>query len=172
MTDIGVVILSVFAVVWCAVGIHAFEHVSPLWYGVPLVVSGAFIAFASRPRFHAPPASPEELARRGRLVGIASGAEGLLILIVVNVCAKIGRRDLFAPVVAMIVGLHFIPLARGLSAPLYYATGALLVALGIVGVGIRDVDHRTVVVTVGAACVLWLTSAVILARIREAAAAP
>jgi hypothetical protein len=52
-----------------------------------------------------------------RKAGIASGVEGLAILLAVNVLAHFGRSDYAAPVIAIIVGLHFMPLAQRLPAP-------------------------------------------------------
>ena len=84
------------------------------------------------------------------------------IFLAVNVLANIGRRDFTAPAVAMIVGLHFLPLARWLPARWYYATSALLVAIGVTGFGVADAGQRLLFVSVGAACVLWLTGAFVL----------
>lgn len=161
MSATGAIIMGVFAAVWWLVGIGASGHGSSLMYGIPLVISALIIVAAWRRRADAA-VSPEERARRGRLVGIASGAEGLLIFVAVNVLANIGKRDFAAPVVAIIVGLHFAPLARWLPARLYYATSALLVALGIAGFMVPGTDQRLLVISIGAACVLWLTCGVVL----------
>ncbi len=158
--------MGVFAAVWWLVGVRASGYTSPLTYVIPLVVTGliAIAALRGRARFEQVP--PEEHARRGRLVGIASGIEGLAILLAVNVLAHIGRSDYAAPVIAIIVGLHFVPLAQRLPASLYYGTGALLTALGICGLAVRHPDQRLLIVSVGAACVLWLTCVVVLGRAR------
>ena len=69
---------------------------------------------------------------------------------------------MIAPAGAIIVGLHFVPLARWLPARLYYATAALLTAAGVAGFFIADVKPRVVIVSIGAASVLWLTCAAVL----------
>ena len=160
MSADGAIIMSLFAAVWWAVGVRASGHGSVPMYVVPLLVTGAIVAVALSRRAGATPESPEERARQGRLVGMASGVEGLLILVAVNVLANIKKLDFAAPVIAIIVGLHFIPLARGLPARSHYVTSVVLVALGIAGFGVPDVRQRILAVSLGAACVLWLTCAV------------
>src|SRR5581483_5396712 len=133
----AVFVMSLFAAIWCIVGVA---------FSVALAVLGW--------RRDAPVAHDEQ-RRRGRIVGIASAVEGLAILVAVNVLVNTGRRDLVAPAVAIIVGVHFLPLARWLPAPIYYLTAALLVGVGAAGASAGDVTARIVIVGVGAAAVLW-----------------
>ena len=166
MSPSGAVIMGVFAAVWWWVGITASANGSTLMYTVPLVMTGAVIATASLRRTGGARPSVAEDARRGRLVGYASGAEGIAIFVAVNVLANIRKLDFLAPTVAVIVGLHFVPLARWLPARSYYVTSALLVALGSVGFTIADANQRLLIVSIGAACVLWLTCAAVLREAR------
>jgi hypothetical protein len=156
VSAIGAIIMGLFAALWWIVGTGASGRGSGPMYTVAIVITGLIVGAASRQAGRTS-GSPEERARRGRLVGIASGVEGLVIFVSINVLANIGRRDLAAPIIAIIVGLHFLPLARWLRVPLYYVTSALLVGLGIACVRVRDANFRLFTVSVGAACVLWLT---------------
>ncbi|HUQ33059.1 MAG TPA: hypothetical protein VM095_13140 [Pyrinomonadaceae bacterium] len=166
MSNIGAIIMGVFAAVWWLVGLRASGSAAPLTYGVPLLLTGLIIVGALRGRHRFEQVSPEERARRGRLVGIASGVEGLAIFLAMIVLGNLGLRDYAAPVIAIIVGLHFVPLARWLPARLYYGTSALLILLGVCGFAIRRPDQRLLIVSVGAACALWLTCIIILGRAR------
>jgi hypothetical protein len=164
MSSSGAVIMSVFAAAWWAVGLGMTGHAGWLAFVFPVVVTGAIVAAALQ-RSRADARVPnEEDSRRGRLVGIASAVEGVAILVAINVLARLNRPDLAVSAVAIIVGLHFLPLARWLPAPFYYATSALLIALGAGGFGISDGTRRLLVVSVGAACVLWLTCMFVLRR--------
>ena len=167
MSAAGAVIMAVFAAVWCVLGILASGHAPLVIYGIPVLITGAAIGVASRRRAGRGSFAAGERSRQGRLVGLASGAEGLAILVAVNVLVNIRKPDFIAPAVAMIVGLHFLPLARWLPARLYYATCALLVALGVAGFMIADARQRALVVCLGAACVLWLTSAIVLRQVNR-----
>jgi hypothetical protein len=166
MTNTGAIIMGVFAAIWWLVGVRASGHASPLTYSIPILVTGLIFVAALRGRHHFEQVSPEEDARRGRLVGIASGGEGLAIFLAMIVLGNLGLRDYAAPVIAIIVGLHFVPLARWLPAHLYYGTSALLIVLGVCGLAIRAPDRRLLIVSVGAACVLWLTCVLVLGRAR------
>ena len=168
MTVTGALIMGFFATVWWVVGLWAAGHGPALLYPVPLVVAAALGSAAWYVVRHGGAAPNEadmaEEARRGRLVGWASAAEGLAIFVAANVLGNSGHRDAIAPVIALIVGAHFIPLARGLPAPAYYATAVALAALGLAGLGVTDLSTRLTLVSAGAAGVLWLTSASALHR--------
>ncbi|MGA8216879.1 MAG: hypothetical protein WB799_25065 [Candidatus Sulfotelmatobacter sp.] len=164
MSNTGARIMSVFAAVWCIAGIRTAMVASPLWYAVPVVITVVIVTAALHRSAESSPAPPNDGSRRARLVGIAIAIEGLLILVTVNVLINTGKQNWTVPVIAVIVGLHFLLLARWLPARLYYATGVLLIACGLLGFGISDVRYRILIVTVGAACVLWFTSVAVLMR--------
>lgn len=169
MSPTGAVIMSIFAAIWWMVGTHASGHGSIPMYLLPVVITLTLVIVAKRRARQPDPTSPEEHARQGRLVGWASGAEGIAILVAVNVLANVGRQDWTAPIVAVIVGLHFVPLALWLPARVYYATGVLLVAIGFAGFLLADPAARIFGVSVAAAGVLWLTALLVL---RVSARAP
>jgi uncharacterized membrane protein len=85
------------------------------------------------------------------IVGIASAAEGVAIFVTAMVLLNLGRRDLVVPAVAIIVGLHFLPLALWLPAPIFYIPAALLVAIGMAGTVVHDLRGRILSVGVGVA---------------------
>lgn len=159
----AVIVMSSFAAIWWIAGTAAAGRGSLLLYAVGLATSAVLVVLGWRRAGQRTEASGV-LRHRRRVVGIASGVEGVMILVAVNALAHIGRRDLIAPVVAIIVGLHFLPLARWLPAPIYYRTGALLVIVGLASTAIQEPSERTLTVCVGAAAVLWLSSAVVLWR--------
>jgi hypothetical protein len=70
--------------------------------------------------------------RAGMLFGIIFGLEGGLIWLCATLLAHVGLSIWIPIAVAVIVGLHFIPLARVFEVPLYYWTGVLSV-LGMLG---------------------------------------
>jgi hypothetical protein len=162
MSATGAVIMGVFAALWWVVGVRASDHGSMLTYGIPVFVIVAIIVAASRRQTYTASPSPQEHTRRDRLIMMASGAEGLLIFVAVNVLVSTGKGDLIAPVVSIVVGLHFLPLARWLPARLYYATASLLVGLGIAGFSVPDANQRLLWVSIGGAGVLWVTCAAVL----------
>lgn len=96
------------------------------------------------------------------LFGIIFGIECGVIWLCATVLARVGLSIWIPIAVAVVVGLHFIPLARVFEVPLYYWTGALSV-LGVLGCSlIRDVGTRLLSAGLTMAAVLWLTAAWLL----------
>lgn len=158
----AIVIMSAFAAIWWVVGAAQSGRGSLMMYAIGIVISGLMVALAWGRDVRSAP--PEERKRRGRIVGIASAVEGVAIIAAVSVLVNLGRRDLIAPAVAIIVGVHFLPLARWLPAPIYYFTGGLLVAVGMAGAVVQDLPARVLTIGIGAASVLWLSCGVVLLR--------
>ena len=149
--------MSAFGAVWWIAG--AVGTGWPILWTYPLPFLAVLVLVGSALRARRPVApEPDEQGRRiGRLVGIASGVEGLAILVAVNVLANIGSQALTIPAIAIIVGLHFLPLAKWIPARLYYGTAVTLTGLGFIGIWISDPVLRLEVVCSGSAMTLWLT---------------
>ena len=162
MSTSGAVIMTFFATVWWVVGVHLARPSSLPLYAAGAAITGAIVFMAFRRP--APRSSEGERSRQGRLVGIASGAEGLLIFVVANILGNIGRTDLIASAVAIIVGLHFSPLAWKLPAPLYFTTGTALLFLGIAGCFVQQTHVTSWAICLAAASILWITSALVLSN--------
>jgi hypothetical protein len=120
--------------------------------------------------------SPEDAAVRqqiNRWFGIVFGLEFILIALASILLSRWQVSWFIAPVTALIVGVHFFPLARLFRVPVYYVTGALLAALALVAVAalLGDVPlagpspyHWSLFVGVGAMLILWFT-ALFIARL-------
>jgi hypothetical protein len=104
--------------------------------------------------------------RAGMFFGIIFGIEGGLIAFCSMLLASRGL-GLWIPIaIAIIVGVHFLPLAHVFDVPLYYWTGALSV-LGVLGcLLISDVHTRLLWVGLVMAAVLWLSVIVLLLQTR------
>jgi len=72
-----------------------------------------------------------EEKRMGKWFGIIMGAEGLGIFIGINVVVNLGYPQLTIPVIALVVGLHFFPLARVFKRTIdyYLATWSTVIAI-------------------------------------------
>jgi len=165
----GVVVLGVFALLWA--GAALISAGCPLWLiAGPLTISAALCLWAFRTPV--PPRTPEEGRRIGRAVGLWSAVEGIAILAAINLLPRFGAAAAIPSAIAIIVGLHFLPLARALSRPLYYATGAAQVALGAASLLVLP-PLRLPLLGAGAALVLWASAAALIAgRDRHGSARP
>ena len=161
----GIWVLTIFGAIWGAVAVLG-AGLSPILAVVPVAVSIALLFWATR---QAPAPIPEaEQARIGRLVGIWSAAEGVAIFIGITVCQNIGAAHAIAPVIAIIVGLHFLPLARGIPVPLYYGTGLALVAVGGGALLWLPPSHQLPLTGGAAAFILWISCVELVAVARRA----
>jgi hypothetical protein len=158
----AIVFMAGFAAVWWVAGLVAGHQFIGLAAIGPAI--SAVMILAARARLKgAPPIDAAERKRRGRIVGWAAGLEGLAIAIVGNVLILRGLGQYAFPAVAVIVGLHFLPLAKLLPVRVYYLSAALLVAVGVGGLAVNAADRPFMVGTLSA-ITLWLTCLLLLTR--------
>ncbi|MCY8234777.1 DUF7010 family protein [Priestia endophytica] len=105
-----------------------------------------------------------------RWFGIIFSLEGLLIAFAAVICVSTDHLHLFVPIMALIVGAHFFPLAYLFQVRIYYITGALLCLLATivmltfpVKIIIRDHQIMAWWVSVGfeSALILWGTGLIV-----------
>lgn len=164
----GIIILNIFAALWAVLALATAQQ--PWWeLAFPPLLSLGLINWAfMRTQGDAAP-DPAARKRTVRIVSIASAVEGLLIFAAVNVLHLIHRTDLTIAAVAIIVGIHFWPLALGLKVPLYWTTGLLLVLVGIgCAIGIPAGPLRDVAIAFASALILWLSACGIVLMPRKA----
>ena len=112
------------------------------------------------------PAMAAKGKRAGILFGIVFGIESGAIGLTSALLARLGLGDWIPVAVALIVGLHFLPLAHVFEYPLYYWTG-IVSCLGILGcLFLPEMGVRLLCVGLWMAGVLWLTALVLLVRTR------
>ncbi len=150
----GVAILSVMAGIWAGWGLYA-AHVAQWAYAGAVIIALVPMALMTKRRFG--PRTRDEERRVGRLVGLASFAEVVAIIVGVQLLAHAGRPDLIVCLIAGVVGLHFLPLARWMPMPRYYASGLALLIAACAGLVI-PAEHRVLFVAGAASAILWLTA--------------
>jgi len=130
-----------------------------------LAIGVGVIRAILRSRGAIPPRTLEDrtMLRRFAVVGVG---EVIAIMVVNGVCAVSQHLELLIPLDLLIVGIHFLPLARIFRVPRYYFTGALFVlvpALTIVLVPVHAqfgaADSWFVIPTFGCSAVAWVTAA-------------
>jgi len=136
----GVMFMTFFGAVWASIGIRGSHGIGEPWSLIIssivtlILLSGAISLFVkARKMDHA--ATQEERDQRkqiNRKFGLIGGLEGLAILIASVICNMINHFELFFPIMAIIVGIHFFPLAGLFRERFYYGTGAILCILGVI----------------------------------------
>ncbi len=158
----AVVFMGFFAAAWWVAGFMSGHPFTALAAVGP--ATSAAMILAARARFrNEPPVDAAEKKRRARTVGWAAGVEAVAIVITVNLLNRNGLGAYIFPAIALIVGLHFLPLAKLLPVKVYYLSAALLVAVAAAGLAV-DAADRPLLVGVSSAIVLWLTCMVRAAK--------
>lgn len=133
---IGAMFFAAFGGAWLALWAHFAFSVPLVAYGlVALLTASLFthvyrVYAANQPALLAESGSPKE-ARKSRLFHMVNGGQWVVVLIVGNVLANVGRHDLVVPAAMFIIGAHFIPLARLFSYRPHLVTGAALMAVAV-----------------------------------------
>lgn len=158
--------MVVFGLAWAVVAAIGLTSAGPARVvagagAVVLAVGVATAALRSR---------PARTVRRGRTTGNPGRdfgwvnlAQTVLIVAAVVGLVRAGHPVLIAPVTCVVVGLHFLPLARIFGiVPLYLWTGTILIVIAAVGFVLvaAGVSTGAVLAAVGlpAAVILWGTS--------------
>jgi hypothetical protein len=94
--------------------------------------------------------------------GLIFGAELAAIVLAVVVLNARHYPNHILCAIALIVGVHFFPLAPLFKLPVYYATGLLGCAIGVAGFFVADDRLRQEVVGLSFGFLLWATAAWIL----------
>jgi hypothetical protein len=160
----GNLVLVVMAAVWCDLG-FVLTRAPWSWFVVPPVVSVAILIIALRVFARVPARSAEERRRIGKLVGLWSAAEGIAFAIVGTILANTGLMARIPAALAVIVGLHFLPLARGTPNRLYYATGTAMMAAGLANM-VAPAEFGVRALAIACALILWGTAVGSLAEPR------
>ncbi|THV21758.1 hypothetical protein [Glycomyces paridis] len=161
----GVMICAFFGLGWYFGGAGVLPGAGYLiGFAIALAVSvGLVVAI---PRIEST-RGPRELPKDwGKRYGIWVAFEVVLIVAAIATANALDLVDFLPGTVAVIVGLHFVPLARAFDEPTYKLTGyamALAGAGGIAG-GFAGVGLGGAIAGFGSALVLWATGFVILKR--------
>ena len=158
----GAVIMGFFGAVFAALTMHLQWRVLGLMLALPFVV---FLAIAA--------AALHTMRLKGNGVVLSESTkkalmwssigEGIGIFLASNVVANLHRDDLLLPAIALVVGLHFLPIARAASFRPFYVLGAVLLASAIIGF-LVGAPVGGEIAGIAAALSLWLAS---LAAIRR-----
>ncbi|MER6572296.1 hypothetical protein ABT288_40530 [Streptomyces sp. NPDC001093] len=102
---------------------------------------------------------PDEVRRRFAGINVL---QWTVISVVTAIAVMSGVPRLIPGLIALVVGLHFLPLAVLFRQPRFHLTGALMVAVGVAGCAVdlaaRSAAAARTIVGIGAAVVLWGTA--------------
>lgn len=137
----GLLMMTLFTMMWAGiahVGLNGrFYYADLIFFGVlSITFLSNSIYFLSAAKRFPKTTSAEDVAtgkKTGKWFGIIFIAEGLGILIAVNVVTNIGHPELVVPAIALVVGLHFYPMGRLFKRTIDYYTGTWSVLIAVLG---------------------------------------
>ncbi|GIN72529.1 hypothetical protein J14TS2_30040 [Bacillus sp. J14TS2] len=180
----GVLLMTFFGTMWAGIGIGGLQGWGNPWLPIfaiviciVLFVCGYILSRSSQklPSYSSK-SGKQRSKRTGMWFNIIFGLEFILIVFAAVICGSINHFEYFFPVMAIIVGVHFLPLAYLFKVSAYYITGALLCFLAIVTmlfvpVNIEFLNHEISAwwsfIGFGSALILWVTSVIILLNGRK-----
>jgi hypothetical protein len=160
---IGAMFFSGFGGIWLGLWAHA-EYADSV--GVLLLVaavSAGLLAAAYRvykvnaPALRALEETPEA-RRKSRWFNLINASQWGIIFLVALILSKTGHAKWSLPAVILIVGLHFLPLARLFAYRPHYLTGAGLILLACVYPLVARDGPENAVGALGAGLVLWISA--------------
>lgn len=153
----GAVVFSVMGVAWWLAASGGVP--SPwtwLFLGVGLALGIATAIATFRGTRNAGPMDASHIRRGYNLINLAQLAA---IFVTVLACVRAERQELIAPLVAAVVGVHFLPFRRLFQWSGYGVVGGLFVLVALAGLAsalfTSDVEMALLVTGSGAALVLW-----------------
>jgi len=166
----GALILALFGTVWIFLSVVAL-NIFWMWEVVTLlaavlVVTPAAINFVRARRITAQSEDSIASKHKGRLVLLINGIQWILIALAAWQLNRSGHTLWIVPVIALIVALHFIPLAWVLEFPPYYTLAAATIILVVVAYHFISPYTADGVIALGTGFFLWLSSIGIFSRAR------
>jgi hypothetical protein len=128
----GAIILGFFGAVFAALTLHLQWQVMGVRLVLPFIVFLAIGAFAVHTiRLHGDGIGLSKKTRKA-LIWSSTG-EGIGIFVAANIVNNLQRPDLLLPAIALVVGLHFLPIAHAAAFRPFYVLGAFLLLSAGVG---------------------------------------
>ncbi|MEL7435114.1 MAG: hypothetical protein AAFN11_14300 [Chloroflexota bacterium] len=152
---IGGVVYALVTIIWLFIGV-ALRATNGATLGWLFVAAAGLMAVSIFAASQLPiaPATAEQ-SNIGRWFGIIFAWEGIFIGVGSGILVAMGRPNWILSWVALVVGLHFFPLAYLLNLRLDYVLGVCIVVLVVV-TSTLDLDTRRTVLTLGTAAMLWM----------------
>lgn len=160
-TSIGATIAGGFGAAWLTLGMSSAGVPLGVALAVvlPVFVLIAFLGSVARrrlPKFSE--AETPEKKQKMRAFNMVNIAQWLAIFGVINLLRNFHLAAWIVPSIVLIVGAHFIPLARIFQAPQHLKTGIAMILCAAVA-AVLPVSVRDTVECMGAGLILWISAA-------------
>lgn len=158
----GAIVMSFFGAVFCALTLAWEWRVSGPALLLPFLVFG-LIGAAAFQVLRRPGSGNAMPGRVRKTLMWASTAEGLGIFLAMNVVTNLHRPEWRLPAMALVVGLHFLPIAYAAASRAFYILGATLIAVALAGF-LAPSPFGGELAGLAAASCLWIASVAAILR--------
>jgi MFS family permease len=159
----GLSLMILFTILWTVIAEAALDNWTYRLFGIVfLIIVSTFTLFYLKFNKIAKltgdkvkvEESPEDKKRGNRFV-IIFVTEGVAIFIAKNILVNINMDQLFIPCFALIVGLHFFPLAMLFKREIYYYVGSWITLISVIGIFLtiyKTTDQNLITAFTGFGC--------------------
>lgn len=162
----GALIMSFFGAVFASLTLYWERQISDATLALPFVVF-VLIALAAGIVIRRPGQGVTPTPREDRAIIWSSIGEGIGLFLASNIVINLHRPDLLLPSMALVVGLHFLPIARAARFQPFYLLGSALIVAALVGF-LSGAPLGGELAGFMAAGALWLASIMAIRRDRAA----
>jgi hypothetical protein len=159
----GAIIMSFFGAVFAAMTLGLPLHLDGVVLGLPFLAF-LLIALAAYRVIRLPGEGVAPSGQAERVIMWSSIGEGVGLFLAAEIVINLGHRDLLLPAMALVVGLHFLPMAYAIPFRPFYLLGGALLAAAAIGFGLGQPLGGAIS---GFAAALALTAAALLALRRD-----
>jgi hypothetical protein len=148
---------------WTAVFVPTARTASLMLVTALTILIGGWAAlrFRNARRYKDSDADRQRWASIATLFWLDTAAEWVLGAGAVVTLAHYGRYSLIPQFLGIIMGLHFLPLAKLLRAPRYYVMGTVMILCVLASLLVREGNIRNIIACAGIGLPMWITSVVI-----------
>lgn len=135
-------LMTLFTLIWAGIAGFGLIHSTYLWLLCFFPLTGLFFIYyavkinkaAKDLPLEPLSANLEEDKKRRKWFIIIGNAEGLGIFIAISIATNLHHPELKMPAMALVVGLHFFPLAKVFKRKLFYLLGAYSTLIAILAI--------------------------------------
>jgi hypothetical protein len=154
--------MSFFGAVFASLTLYWQWHLNGAALALPFL-GFVLIGLAASYVIRSPGEGIEPSPKEERAIMWSSIGEGVGLFLASNIVFNLHRPDLLLPSMALVVGLHFLPIAFAASFRPFYVLGTVLVLVAIAGFVLRAPTGGEIAGFMAAGA-LWLASAIAVRR--------
>ncbi len=158
----GALIMGFFGAVFASLTLYWQGHLAGVALAAPFGVF-VLIALAAWYGLRTPGKGITPSPQEERVIVWSTVGEGIGLFLASNIVINLHRPDLLLPAMALVVGLHFLPIAFASGFRPFYGLGGALIAAAVAGV-LVGAPAGGDLAGFGAAAALWLAAGLALRR--------